>query len=101
MSAVLIADAKFAGSSPLLLLLFWQCRQRGYLLLQDTLTKQESEEGRVEVLPVQWRKHLTLEVPCCSCAALIASAGGCASQGSLCLGALVNAQSGIAALLPS
>ncbi len=33
-----------------------------WVVLQDTMTKEENEEGRVEVLPVQWRKHLTLEV---------------------------------------
>lgn len=30
------------------------------------MSKEENEEGRVEVLPVQWRKHLTLEV-CTTC----------------------------------
>ena len=40
--------------------------------MQDTLSKEQTEEGRVEVLPVQWRKHLNLEVGiglsgCCGC----------------------------------
>lgn len=30
--------------------------------MQDTMSKEQTEEGRVEVLPVQWRKHLNLEV---------------------------------------
>lgn len=30
------------------------------------MSKEETEQGRVEVLPVQWRKHLTLEVTVCS-----------------------------------
>ena len=30
--------------------------------VQDMLSREEQEQGRVEVLPVQWRKHLTLEV---------------------------------------
>ena len=29
------------------------------------MSKQQTEEGRVEVLPVQWRKHLNLEVGTC------------------------------------
>lgn len=29
----------------------------------DTLPEGERQAGRVEVLPVQWRKHLKLEVP--------------------------------------
>ena len=33
-----------------------------FFLLQDTMSKEQHEDGRVEVLPVQWRKHLTLEV---------------------------------------
>ena len=36
-----------------------------WLSLQDTMSKQQAEEGRVEVLPVQWRKHLNLEVGTC------------------------------------
>ncbi|KAL3144354.1 hypothetical protein ABBQ32_004110 [Trebouxia sp. C0010 RCD-2024] len=31
-------------------------------LSQDIMSKEQTEEGRVEVLPVQWRKHLNLEV---------------------------------------
>ena len=41
-----------------------------WLSLQDTMSKQQAEEGRVEVLPVQWRKHLNLEVGTCLLVAL-------------------------------
>ena len=45
--------------------------------VQDMLSREEQEQGRVEVLPVQWRKHLTLEVrsaPSHRCAAAAAAA---------------------------
>lgn len=29
------------------------------------MSRQQNEQGRVEVLPVQWRKHLDLEVGTC------------------------------------
>ena len=40
--------------------------------VQVTMSREDNEIGRVEVLPVQWRKHLTLEVSsahlqCCFC----------------------------------
>ena len=34
-------------------------------LAQEVLDEDEQSKGRVEVLPVQWRKHLTLDVSGC------------------------------------
>ena len=37
------------------------------------MSREQTEEGRVEVLPVQWRKHLNLEVGTCLLHALAAA----------------------------
>lgn len=37
-------------------------RQNVRLLAADQLSESEQAKGRVEVLPVQWRKHLSLDV---------------------------------------
>ena len=34
-------------------------------LPQEVLEEDQQSQGRVEVLPVQWRKHLTLDVSGC------------------------------------
>ena len=34
-------------------------------LVQEVLEEDQQSKGRVEVLPVQWRKHLTLDVSDC------------------------------------
>ncbi|KAL0042774.1 hypothetical protein WJX79_010528 [Trebouxia sp. C0005] len=49
-------------------------------LSQDTMSKEQHEDGRVEVLPVQWRKHLTLEVDAISEALMPAGVRGLRSM---------------------
>lgn len=62
-------------------------RQNIKALAADQLSEKELDKGRIEVLPVQWRKHLNLDVRQAASESHSHARGHCLSgpQDSLCL----------------